>query len=156
MESATRPLDNVRIAAVKSRKRSISLVIAGPEGDRLLLVRRPPDDESLPGVWGLPAASLADGESEEDAVRRAGRTKLGVDVRPLRVLGEAGVERAGYNHHMCTFEVEVLAGEPAVPQPGGGTQYDAWRWGDTAELEPAARAGSLCSQALLRARGMAW
>ena len=53
-----------------SRKRSVSLVIEGPDG--LLLVRRPDDDESLPGVWGLPAASLAQGESEEDAVRRAG------------------------------------------------------------------------------------
>jgi ADP-ribose pyrophosphatase YjhB (NUDIX family) len=141
---------------VKPQKRSISLVIPAPDGDRLLLVRRPPGDESLPGVWGLPAASLADGESEEDAVRRAGRTKLGVDLRPLRELGEAVAERAGYDHHMRAFEVEVLAGEPAVPQPCCDTQYDAWRWGKAAELEPAARAGSLCSQALLRAWGMSW
>ena len=28
------------------------------------VVRRPDDDESLPGVWGLPAASLGEGESE--------------------------------------------------------------------------------------------
>jgi ADP-ribose pyrophosphatase YjhB (NUDIX family) len=141
---------------VKPRKRSISLVISAPGGDRLLLVRRPTNDESLPGVWGLPAASLAGCESEDAAVRRAGRTKLGVDVRPLRALGEARAERSGYNHRMRVFEVEVLAGEPTVPQAGGGTQYDAWRWGKAAELEPAARAGSLCSQALLRARGMAW
>ena len=54
-------------------------MIESPEG--LLLVRRPDDDDDLPGVWGLPAASLAEGESEEDAVRRAGREKLGVEVR---------------------------------------------------------------------------
>jgi ADP-ribose pyrophosphatase YjhB (NUDIX family) len=141
---------------VKPQKRSISLVLPAPDGDRLLLVRRPADDESLPGFWGLPAASLVDGESEEDAVRRAGRTKLGVELRPLRALGEAGAGRPGHDHHMRAFEVEVLAGEPAVPQPYGGTQYDAWRWGDAADLEPAARAGSLCSRALLRALGMAW
>ena len=46
-------------------KRSVSLVIEGPAG--LLLVRRPDDDESLPGAWGLPAASLRPGESERDA-----------------------------------------------------------------------------------------
>jgi 8-oxo-dGTP diphosphatase len=141
---------------VKPQKRSISIVIAAPEGERLLLVRRPTDDESLPGVWGLPAASLADGESEEDAVRRVGRNKLGVELRPVRELGDARAERPGYEHHMRTFEVEVLAGVPSVPQPFGATQYDAWRWGDAAELKPAAREGSLCSQALLRARGMAW
>ena len=54
----------------------MSLVIERPEG--LLLVRRPDDDEDLPGAWGLPAATLAEGESEEDAVRRAGRDNLGV------------------------------------------------------------------------------
>ena len=42
-------------------KRSISLVIESPAG--ILLVLRPDDDESLPGVWGLPAASLREGES---------------------------------------------------------------------------------------------
>ena len=45
-------------------KRSISLVIEGSGG--ILLVRRPDDDESLPGVWGLPAASLRAGESERE------------------------------------------------------------------------------------------
>ena len=63
-------------------------MIEGPEG--LLLVRRPDDDESLPGVWGLPAVSLAPGESEEDAVRRAGRDKLGVELEPLEPVGREG------------------------------------------------------------------
>ena len=36
-------------------KRSVSLVIE--DGGRVLLVRRPDDDDDLPGVWGLPAAS---------------------------------------------------------------------------------------------------
>ena len=66
-------------------RQSVALVIEGPEG--VLLVRRPDDDESLPGVWGLPAASLRPGESELDAVRRAGRDKLGLEVLPLRALG---------------------------------------------------------------------
>ena len=63
-------------------------MIEGPHG--LLLVRRPEDDESLPGVWGLPAASLAGSESEEDAVRRAGREELGVEVVPVRPVGSDG------------------------------------------------------------------
>ena len=129
-----------------SRKRSVSLVVEGTDG--LLLVRRPDDDESLPGVWGLPAASRAKGESEQDAVRRAGVEKLGVQVRPLHPLGEELT--------MTDWLVEIVAGEPSVPQAGPNTQYAELRWGELAELAPAARQGSLCSRVLLRARGLDW
>jgi ADP-ribose pyrophosphatase YjhB (NUDIX family) len=138
---------------VKPLKHSVSLVIEGPGG--LLLVRRPEGDESLPGEWGLPAATLRPGEREEDAVRRAGRDKLGVEVRPLRVLGEASGERPGYRIRMRDWEVEIAAGEPVVPQPGAGTQYESLRWGEAAELVPAATHGSLCARVLLRERGIA-
>lgn len=121
-------------------------MIDGPEG--VLLVRRPDDDESLPGVWGLPAASLAEGESDEDAVRRAGREKLGVEVLPLRAIGADG--------GMTDWEARIMEGRPSVPQPGPNTQYAELRWGDPSELVPAAREGSLCSRVLLRSRGLDW
>jgi ADP-ribose pyrophosphatase YjhB (NUDIX family) len=138
---------------VKPLKQSISLVIERPDG--LLLVRRPEGDESLPGEWGLPAATLLPGEGEEDAVRRAGRDKLGVEVRPLRALGEASGERRAYRILMRDWVVEITAGEPDVPQPGEGTQYESLRWGKVEELLPAARRGSLCAQVLLQKRGIA-
>jgi 8-oxo-dGTP diphosphatase len=121
-------------------------VIDGPDG--LLLVRRPEGDESFPGAWGLPAASLAEGESEEDAVRRAGREKLGVEVSPVHAVGQDGT--------MTDWAARIVAGRPSVPQDGRGTQYTELRWGDARELVPAARQGSLCSRALLRARGLDW
>jgi 8-oxo-dGTP diphosphatase len=121
-------------------------VIEGDDG--LLLVRRPDHDADLPGVWGLPAASLAEGESAEDAVRRAGREKLGVEVRPLDPIGE---ERS-----MTDWRAEIVTGEPSVQHDGPNTQYAELRWGDPGELVPAARRGSLCSRVLLRARGLDW
>jgi NUDIX domain len=131
---------------LSSPKRSVSLVIDGPGG--LLLVQRPAGDAELPGVWGLPAATCAEGESEEDAVRRAGREKLGVEVEPLRPVGSDGP--------MTDWVARIVTGEPAVPQPGPNTQYAAMRWDDPAALVPAARQGSLCSRVLLRARGLDW
>jgi 8-oxo-dGTP diphosphatase len=131
-------------------KLSVSLVIEGPEG--VLLVRRPDDDESLPGVWGLPAASLQPGESERDALMRAGREKLGVEVEPLRPIESERSERA----LMHDWAARIAAGKPSVPQPGGGTQYVDWCWGDPSELAPAARAGSLCARAYLRSLGSSW
>jgi NADH pyrophosphatase NudC (nudix superfamily) len=124
----------------------VSLVIE--DGDRVLLVRRPADDHDLPGVWGLPAATVAEGESEQDAVRRAGREKLGVDLRPLEAVGSDGF--------MTDFRAEIVTGEPAVQRGGTNTQYVEVRWGGLHELVPAARAGSLCSRVLLRARGVGW
>ena len=127
-------------------KRSVSLVIEGPAG--VLLVRRPDDDESLPGVWGLPAASLREGESERDALLRAGRDKLGVEIEPLSPVGEEG--------RMRDAVARVVDGDPSVPQPADGTQYVELRWCEPAELAPAARAGSLCARAFLRAVGCPW
>jgi 8-oxo-dGTP pyrophosphatase MutT (NUDIX family) len=139
---------------VKPLKHSVALVIEGPAG--LLLVRRPEDDEELPGLWGLPAASLEPGETEAQAVRRAGRVKLGVEVRPLDPIGEATAERSGYRIRMRDWEAEIASGRPAVPQPGPGTQYDELRWGAAVELTPAARAGSLCCQVLLSSQHLVW
>jgi 8-oxo-dGTP pyrophosphatase MutT (NUDIX family) len=99
-------------------------------------------------MWGLPAATVVDGESTEDAVRRAAREKLGVEVRPL--------EAVGSDEFMTDFRAEIVTGEPAVQRGGSNTQYTEVRWGGLAELVPAAREGSLCSRVLLRARGMGW
>ena len=139
---------------MKPLKRSVSLVIEGPAGVRL--VRRPDDADSVPGVGGLPAASLREGESEREALARVGREKLGVEVEPLRPIGEEEAERESYRIEMRDWAASIVAGDPAVPQAGEGTQYVEWRWGDPAELALAARAGSVCARVLLRALGSSW
>ena len=140
----------------ETRKRSVSLAIhetADPASGRVLLVQRPADDEDLPLAWGLPAASLAEGESWEDAVRRAARDKLGVEVEPGAMLREGSLERPSYTLEMRLYAATMRSGEPSVPQPVDGvTQYVAVRWGTAEELQPAAAAGSLCSRLYLASR----
>ena len=65
-------------------KRSVALIIRN--GDRILTVRRPDDDEELPGIWGLPAGSFEGTETLEDVVVRIGRDKLGVELIPGKQL----------------------------------------------------------------------
>ena len=79
---------------------------------------------------------------------RAGREKLGVEVR--------AVEPVGTDGPMTDFRAEIVTGEPAVQRGGSNTQYAELHWGQVADLLPAARQGSRCSRALLRARGMKW
>jgi 8-oxo-dGTP diphosphatase len=136
-------------------KRSISLAILDPDRPgAVLIVQRPDDDEDLPGVWGLPAASLAPGESWEDAARRVGSEKLGVSLTPGPMLREGSLSRAAYRLDMRLHSAFLAGGEPRVPQHVAGiTQYQAWRWGTAEDLEPAARRGSLCSRLYLEHAG---
>lgn len=127
-------------------KRSLALVIReGDESPRWLLVRRPPDDDELPGVWGLPAGTLREDESVEALVARIGRDKLGLDLLPGASLAEGTAERSRYRLEMRLVEATVVSGEPRT---GGGpvdvTQYAAWAWKPPAELATGADRGSLC------------
>ena len=50
---------------------AIAVVIANPLDDSLILVvRRPYDDVDLPGIWGLPATAIKQGESPDTAANR--------------------------------------------------------------------------------------
>ena len=129
-------------------KRSISFAVFN--GDRVLIVQRPSDDEDLPNAWGLPAASLKHDESWEDAVVRAGKEKLGVELRVGECLEEGSIARTHYILQMRLYEAFIVNGEPRVPQQDASvTQYQDWKWGRTLDLQPAAQAGSLCCRLFL-------
>jgi 8-oxo-dGTP diphosphatase len=118
----------------------------------LLLVQRPDDDEDLPGVWGLPATSLAPGEDWIDAAQRAGREKLGVQLDIGDVLNTGSRQRPGYLLSMRLVAARILSGAPDTanaPVAPGSTRYRAWRWGSDDDVRPAAERGSLCSRLLL-------
>lgn len=128
----------------------------GGERATVLAVRRPEDDEDLPGHWGLPAASLREDESWEDAVLRTGPEKLGVDLAVGPKMNEGRAERDGHVLRMRLYDARIMKGKPEVPQAGAGvTQYTDWEWAAPERLEEAADAGSLCSALYLEWR-KAW
>lgn len=135
-------------------KRAVSFVVLREAEDapapRLLAVRRPPDDEDLPGAWGLPAASLRAGETWEEAVARAGRGKLGLELEVGEPLREGELDREAYRLRMRLYRAEIRSGEPDVDQPAEGvTRYVDWAWARPERLESAAARGSLCSRLCL-------
>ena len=130
--------------------------------DGLVLAVQRPDEpgEELPGVWGLPATTLREGEAHAEAVRRIGRDKLGAELMAGRVIGAgeqrrpSGNGRKGYTLRMTVYEAS-LAGEPRLPArtpDNDATLYDALDWLPEASFREAADAGSVCCRVFLGTR----
>lgn len=138
---------------------SAALVIYNGDRSKFFLTRRPLNDDSMPGYWGFPASSKkSPAEPWEDIVHRAAKIKLGVDVKIIKMLGEDTIDRGKYNLILRDYEVEIISGEPKVPQDVSGvTQYIDQRWtAEVADLQQAARDGSLCARVFLRANNIDW
>lgn len=143
----------------KPVKCSVAAVVrsAGHAG-AFLAVQRPPDDDRLPDVWGLPAVTLQPGELPEAAVRRLGIEKLGVPLRATRFVGIRAADRHDYLLILMDLEAEVLSGEPNVlAAESDATVYVDQRWTtDATLLVEAAQRGSVCSRILLDAEGITY
>lgn len=155
----TRALRLVYYRHMQPVKNSVALVIKNDKGE-ILIVKRPEDEPGeLAGVWGFPAITLKPNEPEADAVMRAGKVKLGVDIVIVRKIGTKTADRGDYLLSLSDYEVQMTNGAvPAVPQPDNSmTQYVDWQFTDDASLLfPAARKGSLCSQVYLESLNIKW
>lgn len=141
----------------KPTKEAVAFAVhRGGDRETVLAVRRPEDDEDLPGHRGLPAASLGEGEGWEDAVLRTGPEKLGVELAVGPQMNEGRAERGEYVLHMRLYDARIMKGKPEVSRGTSGvTQYTDWEWAPPERLQEAADAGSLCSALYLEWR-KAW
>jgi len=133
-------------------KFSIAVALVNPRNRKeILVVKRPEDDDKLPGVWGLPAISLVKNELPEAAVRRLGREKLDVEIEPIETIGIKYEDKAGYQLILLEIKCKLLFGKPDVWRAETkATKYVDQRWTeDYSILQKAADMGSLCSQIFL-------
>jgi ADP-ribose pyrophosphatase YjhB (NUDIX family) len=119
-------------------KHSVAVLIR--RGDEILSIRRPQDDDELPGIWGLPAGTLRGKETIEDLIERIGRDKLGVKLTPIRKLAAGTQERPRYRLEMDLWEVS-MEGLPTHAQ---------WKWAGLDLLRPGMGAGSLCCELAIK------
>ena len=116
----------------KRIKQSVAALVR--DGGSILTVRRPDNDDELAGIWGLPAGTYGPGETLELLVERIGRDKLGVDLRPLKVLARGSQNRANYCLEMALVEAAMVG----IPHQG------EWRWALPGVLKEGQGRGSLC------------
>lgn len=133
--------------------RAIAVFIPNPrDGALALVVRRPDDDDDLPGVWGLPATTLRPMES--DAARRLGESKLGSPVTLGALLAEGAQARHDHELRMRLYAATMSSPElelPSLDAAAGFTLYTDWRWAPASALAEGAARGSLCCALALQA-----
>ena len=110
--------------------------------NRFLATRRPEDDDELPGIWGLPAATFREGETLTDIIARIGRDKLGVVLSPIRQLVSGTQPRTRYRLEMELWEARM----EGIPK------HSNWQWASADLLAPGAASGSLCCELALKAK----
>jgi|SRR5436190_5721355 len=113
-------------------KHSVAVLIRN--GDRILAIRRPDDDDELPGIWGLPAGSFREGETLGDLIARIGKDKLEVSLTPKRKLADGAQDRERYRLEMELWEAEME----------GNPNSSEWQWTMLETLRHGSEQGSLC------------
>jgi hypothetical protein len=122
-------------------KHSVAVVIWN--GEEILAIRRPDDDDELPGIWGLPAGTCRDEETVHELIRRIGHDKLGVQLTPARKIVSGTQDRAAYRLEMELWEASMM-GFPTCAK---------WQWASFDFLEPGAAGGSLCCELAIKSKG---
>lgn len=118
-------------------------------------VKRLENDESLPGVWGLPAGSLRSGEDFEAVAKRVAREKLGLEAKRVEFEGEMEIERENYNLKLREYRIVDFDGTAVLQE--GDKYYAELAWQkDPKILCEGARKGGLCSRIFLKNRGIGW
>ncbi len=148
-------------------KRSVSVAIrcVQPHGaERVVAVLRPDSpDDPLGGLWGLPAGTARDGESEDEAVARVLTDKLGLQVSSegLTRINKGQRDDGASSQSMTVYAMDwgenspLPVSLPARTNNVSVTLYEDWRWAAPEELREAARRGSLCTRLYLEWLGEA-
>ncbi len=89
------------------------------DGGELLLLQRPPRG-LLGGLWALPSGRREDGESLEEALRRALREKLGLAIA---IQSKVGAVRHAYSHYRITLHGYLCSAGPAGLPSGHGVRW---------------------------------
>ncbi len=144
-------------------KRSVSVAIRSVQTDgaeRVVAVLRPKSSgDPLGGLWGLPAATARDGESEDEAASRVLKDKLGLQVPAggLTRINEGQRDDGANSQSMTVYAMVWDENSPlpiSLPARSADsreavTLYEDWRWATPDDLQETARQGSLCTRLYL-------
>lgn len=99
-------------------KQIVQKVVAGVavvDGNKILIIQRAPDEDSLPNIWEFPSGKKEPLEKVEDAARRECKEETGLNVKIGRVVGVFNFGWEKENEIRDATEIVFLA------KPAGNT-----------------------------------
>jgi len=82
------------VAGILINQRKVFIAKRGPEG-------------SFCGCWEFPGGKVEEGESDEAAIKREFDEEFGIDVGPLRLLGESVFPHRGTDRVLAAWLIEL-------------------------------------------------
>ncbi|HTJ80147.1 MAG TPA: (deoxy)nucleoside triphosphate pyrophosphohydrolase [Polyangiaceae bacterium] len=108
---------------------TIRVVAAVIEKDgRYLITQRRPA-AVLPLLWEFPGGRVEAGETDQDALQREVRHRLGVDVRAGQLISFVSHPYERYTVDLYLYECHIAAGEPAA------LAVHAFKWVTSGEFD---------------------
>jgi 8-oxo-dGTP diphosphatase len=96
-------------------KEVIRVVAAVIERDGRYLITQRNASATLPLLWEFPGGRVERDETDEDALTREVRGRIGVEVEVGAKLGEHVHEYASYEVHLTMFSCKLVAGADPYP-----------------------------------------
>lgn len=100
-----------------------------PRNESYLITQRRPT-AVLGGLWEFPGGKVEEGETDEDALRREVRERVGVDAEVGACIARRTHDYDGYSVDLALYQARIQ--ESANPQP---VRVADCRWVKSAEFE---------------------
>ena len=110
--------------------RCIRMVAAAVERQGRYLITKRRSTEALPGLWEFPSGKIEPGESDEAALKREIRERVGVEVEATRRMAHRIHHYVGYDVDLVLYGASVVPGQE--PRP---LRVAEFRWVLAEELE---------------------
>ena len=108
----------------------IRLVAAVIERDKRYLITQRRSTAVLPGLWEFPGGKVESGESDEDALKRELKERLGIDVVVNNRIAQRTHRYDGYSLDLILYTANILPDQEPKP-----LRVADFRWAASAEFE---------------------
>lgn len=113
-------LPNIRVVA--------AVITRDDDGGRYLITQRRPQ-AALPMLWEFPGGRVEDGETDEHALKREVRHRLGVEVETGELISYVNHPYEHYTVDLHLYECRIIDGEPQA------LAVNAFKWVKSDEFD---------------------
>lgn len=98
--------------------------------DKVLVLKRPEDDEDMPGVWEFPSGNAEVGEDLHDALIREVWEETGVklDKKNLNIVSLQQYESEKVDYIKCSVQINFVAELNEMPKVTLSEEHTAFKW----------------------------